>query len=126
MRLKVAPARDLPAPGATALEVLACDLSRRDGRWAVRRVCGKRSLREFLKRGVRFVTVAIGAGGARVAVPYTEAEFIRLGADIIDCMGTLPGPIVVTPFGLPPQLRAQLIAAAERRDLETVEPQGHA
>jgi hypothetical protein len=125
MRLKLTPASELPAPGQAAVEVLACDLRSSDGRRAIRRSCGKHVLQELLGRRARYVTVAMGAGG-RVVVPYSEAEFPELGANLIDCVRFAPGPIVLSPFGLRPEMREKLLEGARRRDLETAEPAGSA
>jgi hypothetical protein len=126
MRLNVARASELPAPGAAAVEVMACDLRNGVGRRLVRRVCGKRALRELLRREARFVAIVLGPGGGRAVAEYTEPEFVELGAHLVDFMPLMPGPVVVTHYGLSPQLRDRMIAVARRRDLETVAPAGRA
>jgi hypothetical protein len=119
------PASALPEPGTAAVEVMACDLSRSAGRRAVRMSCGNAALRELLRRHARFVAVTIGMGGRHV-VEYSESEFAELGAEVVDFMPFACGPIVLTHFGLSPQLRERMLAGARRRDLETAEPAGHA
>jgi hypothetical protein len=122
MRLKVASVSTLPAPG-TAVEVMACDLSRGAGRRAVRLSCGSGALRTLLSRRARFVAVMIGAAGRHV-VEYTESEIMEMGGELIDFTKFAAAPIVLTSFGLCPQLRERMLAGAKRRDLETVEPAG--
>jgi hypothetical protein len=125
MRLKLTPISDLPAPGTAAIEVLACDLRRGAGRRAVQMSCGKGALRTLLSRRARFVAVMIGAAGRHI-VEYTESELAGLGGELIDFTKFAVAPIVMTSFGLSPELREKMLAGAKRRDLETVEPAGHA
>ena len=122
MRLRVIPVTGLPSPG-TAVEVMACDLSRGAGRRAVRLSCGKGALRTLLSRRARFVAIMVGAAGRQV-IEHTESELAELGGKLIDFTKFAPVPIVMTSFGLSPALRERMLAGAKRRDLETAEPAG--
>ena len=122
----MSPASGLPEPGTAAVEVMACDLHHGDGRRLVRDVCGKGALRELLRRQARFVAVALGHGGGRAVAEYTAAEFVELGANLVDLIPSMPGPVVMTHFGISSELREKMLAGARRRDLETAEPAGRA
>ena len=55
--------------------------------------------------------------GIGVFVPFPEAESIGLGAYLIGRIHRMPRAIVFSPFGLDPELREGLFAAARRREL---------
>jgi hypothetical protein len=120
--------RELPAPGAAAVEVVAADLRHQAGRRVVRMMVGARVLKRLRRGGARFAALIYGRERRLVVLPFVaEADFIEsIAVGVVDLMPYISdGPAVLLPFG-DSKLREKLVAAARLRELEMAPARGTA